>query len=206
MDNLEKKMLYVGVVLLGLFSILFCAHDVVMYLPIMASNWIYWILYVIFLIFLFKYFVDKSFLKLKYFLFAITIIVIKLLSDIILIEIYNISNLNDLLLSVYISQIEAFLFQLLVVSLLFFLFGRKKITNKISIAKRPLLVLGCGILIYVIIAVVFRMKDPIDKTLLLEQNISYHLMLKMRYINFVFNLFVLPCLWIIIRKLTVEKK
>jgi ABC-type transport system involved in cytochrome c biogenesis permease subunit len=112
----------------------------------------------------------------------------------------------DLLLSVYISQIEAFLFQLLVIILLFFVFGRKKITNKIRTAKKPLLVLGCGILIYVIIAVMFRMKDPIDKTLLLEQNISYLLMLKMRYVNFVINLFVLPCLWIIFRKLTLAKK
>jgi hypothetical protein len=186
MDKLESKILCFGVLLLGLYSILFCAHNVEMFfLPVMLQYWAYWTIYSLFLVCLYKYFIDNDFSRINFILYPTVIIVIKFVIDIIIGKVNR--NLMDLLL-------------------LFFVFVIKKINNKIRTAKKPLLVLGCGILIYVIIAVMFRMKDPIDKTLLLEQNISYLLMLKMRYVNFVINLFVLPCLWIIFRKLTLAKK
>lgn len=204
MDNLEKKVLCLGVVLLGLFSFLFCGHGVVMLLiPGGVYEWIYWLSYSIFLVYVYKYFVDNRLTIIKCILFSILIIGIKFIIDIIMFRINK--NLIDLLLSVFISQIEAFLFQLLLLITLFFVFGRRKFLNKFSFVKKPLFVLGGLILLYTTIALMFRLQDPIDITLNLGTNLSYQLVLKMRYVNFVFNLCVLPCLWIILRKITTEK-
>lgn len=152
---------------------------------------------------MYKYFVDKHLSIIKCVIFPIIVIVFKFIIDLAMVNITN--NLMDLLLSAYFSQIESCIFQLIILIILFFGLGRKKCLNKIFIVKIPSLVLSSGVLIYIIIAIIYRMQDPIDKTLLLEGNISYHLMLQMRNINFIFNLMVLPCFWIIIRNITLEK-